>query len=94
MSLNKEIAGLIGLALTAITMLSAISFYNSIANNAYRAAQGDPNAAGDMANDVAEQIVDDVEWSVGVGVVIWILEVLAAIGLPVGAIIAVLRKYS
>jgi hypothetical protein len=92
MSLNKEIAGLMGIVLTAITIMGAISLYTSMANNAYRAMQGDPDAVGDMANDAAEQLVDEVQWSIGIGVIIWILGILAAIGLPVGAIIAVLKR--
>ncbi len=78
--------------MTLVLALGSIGYYTSLGVNSYKAMQGDPNAVGQMMNDAANQIVEEVQWSVSVTVVLEFLGILAAIGLPVGAIIAFVKK--
>jgi hypothetical protein len=87
-----KILVLFGAIIGLVLAFGSVAYYISMANNTYRTIQGDPNAVSDMVNDTANQVVDEVQWSVGVTLVLEILGVLAAIGIPVGALIAFIRK--
>jgi hypothetical protein len=83
---------LLGAIVTLVLALGSVGYYASIGVNTYKAVQGDQNAVGQIMNDTASQIVDEVTWSAGVIVVLEVLGVLAAIGLPVTALIAFIKK--
>ena len=83
------ISAALGTILTIIVVVGAASFAVSLVNDSVRMSQGDTSAAGDLANNTANQAVDDVQWSVGMWIIIAIAGV---IGVPAG-IIAVLKKY-
>lgn len=75
-----------------VLALGSVSYYTSLATNSYKVIQGDQDAAGQIANDTADYVVDEVQWSIGVWGVLEVLGILAAIGLPVGGAIAFIRK--
>jgi hypothetical protein len=68
----------------------AISFASTLLINSARIANGDSSAASDLANSAADEAVGEVQWSVGM----WIIVAIAGIiGVP-ASIIAVLRRNS
>ena len=84
MSFGKELGVIVGLFLT----IGSIVFILTVLSGSMCMIQGDTSAAGDVANAVADEAVSDVQWSVGVGVLIALA---SALGL--GGVVAWLKRY-
>jgi hypothetical protein len=82
------ISAALGTILTIIVVVGAISFGFSVFSDSVRIANGDTSAASNLANNTVNQVVDEVQWSVGM----WIIIAIAGlIGVP-ASIIAVLKR--
>jgi hypothetical protein len=82
------ICAALGTILTVIALVGAISFASTLMTDSVRIANGDSSAASDLANSAADEVVGDVQWSVGMRVIIAIAGV---IGVP-ASIITVLKR--
>ena len=88
-----KILGVLGAVIALVLALGTVTYYVNLSANTYRAMNGDSSAVGAIVNDTTNQIVDEVQYSVGITLVLEVLGILAAIGLPVGALIAFVKKY-
>ena len=83
----KEI-GIIVIAVVAVfSLVSYLSFSTRVAQDTSRMTQGDPSAASDLGNAVSDEATGEIEWGVGIALLI---AVCSALGL--GSIVAILKK--
>ena len=84
MSLGKELGAIV----TLFLIVGSVVFYSTMLSGSVRMINGDPSAAGDIANATADEIVGTLQWSLGV----WVLIAVAgALGLT--GVVAWLKKY-
>lgn len=84
MSFGKELGAIMGVFIT----IGSVIFVLTVLSGSMRMMQGDMSAAGDVTNAVADEAVGDIQWSVGVAVLIAIA---GALGL--GGAVVWLKRY-
>jgi hypothetical protein len=87
MSITKEIGAIIIAVVGIFSLIGYIEFASTIIQDTSRLSQGDSNAASDLGNAVAEQVTGEIQWGLGIAVLIAIC---SALGL--GSFVAILKK--
>jgi hypothetical protein len=87
MTLTKEIGAIIIAIVGIFTFIGYLGFASTIVQDTSRLSQGDSSAASDLGNAVADQAIGEIQWGLGIAVLIVIC---SALGL--GSIVAVLKR--
>jgi len=87
MTIPKEIGALIILLVSIFSIIGYLSFASTVMQDTSRLTQGDSGAASDLGNAVSNEVTGEVEWIVGIAILI---VVCSALGL--GSIVAILKK--
>jgi hypothetical protein len=86
------ICGIIACTIVLFSTIGTACFICGLTTNSQKAANGDNEAINNIVNDVTEEIVDELQWTIYATVAIAVLKIFAIIGIPVGVIVAALKK--
>ena len=87
MTMAKEIGALIVLLVSIFSLIGYLSFASTVMQDTSRLSQGNSGAASDLGNAVANEATGEVQWDVGIAILIAIF---SALGL--GSIVAILKR--
>jgi hypothetical protein len=87
MSIGKEIGAIIVAVVGIFSLIGYLGFASQVAQDTSRLSQGDSSAATDLGNAVANEATGEVQWDVGIAILIVIC---SALGL--GSIVAILKR--
>lgn len=87
MSIGKEIGAIIVALVGIFSLIGYLGFVSTVAQDTSRLSQGDSSAASDLGNAVANEATGEVQWDLGLAVLI---AVCSALGL--GSVVAILKR--
>lgn len=87
MSLTKEIGAIIIALVVIFSLIGYLEFASTVIQDTSRLSQGDSSAASDLGNAVADQATGEIQWGLGIAVLIAICSVLG-----LGSIVTILKK--